>query len=44
MRHGRIVESGTAAEIFFAPREDYTKALFKAAFRLDADESGVISA
>jgi len=43
MRHGRIVESGPAAEIFAAPREDYTKALFKAAFRMDADLSGVVS-
>jgi len=43
MRHGRIVESGPAADIFVSPREDYTKALFKAAFRLDADLTGVVS-
>ena len=43
MRRGRIVESGPAREIFAAPREDYTKALFKAAFSLDADVSGVVS-
>jgi microcin C transport system ATP-binding protein len=41
MRHGRIVESGPAAAIFAAPREDYTNALFKAAFRLDADPTDV---
>ncbi len=43
MRGGRIVESGSARAIFSAPREEYTKALFKAAFSLDADHSGVVS-
>ncbi len=32
MRQGDIVEHGTSAEIFANPREDYTKALMKAAF------------
>jgi len=31
MRQGDIVEFGTSAEIFTNPREDYTKALMKAA-------------
>jgi microcin C transport system ATP-binding protein len=43
MRRGRIVESGRAKEIFSQPREAYTQALFKAAFSLDADQSGVVS-
>ncbi|MCF8496347.1 MAG: ABC transporter ATP-binding protein [Alphaproteobacteria bacterium] len=36
MRHGRVVESGPAAEIFAAPKEDYTKALLEAALNLRA--------
>ena len=43
MRRGKIVERGPATELFAAPREDYTKALFKAAFAMDADASGVVS-
>lgn len=34
MRHGKIVERGTAASIFTAPEKPYTKALIKAAFDL----------
>jgi oligopeptide/dipeptide ABC transporter ATP-binding protein len=30
MRHGRIVESGTADEVFYAPRNDYTRMLLAA--------------
>ena len=33
MRSGVVVERGPADEIFAAPREDYTKALFAAAFQ-----------
>jgi microcin C transport system ATP-binding protein len=36
MRDGRIVEQGSAAEIFANPREKYTQELFAAAFNLDA--------
>ena len=43
MRRGKVVESGVAREVFAAPREDYTKALFAAAFAIDADESGAVS-
>lgn len=32
MRQGDIVEAGTSDEIFTTPREDYTRALMKAAF------------
>ena len=43
MRRGKVVESGTAREVFAAPREDYTKALFAAAFAIEADATGVVS-
>jgi microcin C transport system ATP-binding protein len=36
MRHGKVVESGPATEVFAAPRDPYTQALFAAAFRIDA--------
>jgi microcin C transport system ATP-binding protein len=35
MRDGKVVESGTADEIFDQPRTDYTKALMAAAFELE---------
>ena len=35
MRHGRIVESGTADEIFYAPRHDYTRMLLEAIPKAD---------
>lgn len=34
MQNGRIVESGRAADIFHAPKEDYTKTLLEAALNL----------
>ena len=43
MRHGKVVESGPAAEIFASPASDYTRALFAAAFNIEADASGVVS-
>ena len=43
MRHGEVVESGPAREIFAAPRSDYTKALFAAAFAIEADATGVVN-
>ncbi len=42
MRRGKVVESGVAREVFAAPREDYTKALFAAAFSIEADASGAV--
>jgi microcin C transport system ATP-binding protein len=36
MKAGRVIEQGTAGEIFEHPREDYTKALLAAAFRLES--------
>jgi microcin C transport system ATP-binding protein len=35
MRNGKVVESGSAQQIFEAPREDYTKALLDAALRIE---------
>jgi microcin C transport system ATP-binding protein len=32
MRHGKVVEAGPAADLFAAPKSDYTRALFAAAF------------
>ncbi|MEL6748008.1 MAG: ABC transporter ATP-binding protein, partial [Pseudomonadota bacterium] len=36
MQHGKVVEAGPAAEIFANPSTDYTRALLKAAFDLEA--------
>ena len=35
MRHGRVVESGTADDIFYAPKADYTRMLLSAIPRAD---------
>ncbi len=43
MKNGRVVEHGPADEIFQAPKEPYTQALMKAAFELEAVETGVVS-
>jgi microcin C transport system ATP-binding protein len=43
MRHGQVVESGPAARVFASPQSDYTKALFAAAFNIEADPRGVVS-
>ncbi len=42
MRHGKIVESGNAAELFRNPKTDYTRALFAAAFNLETAAEGVV--
>jgi microcin C transport system ATP-binding protein len=42
MRHGKVVEQGPAAEIFAAPQNDYTRALFAAAFRAEADAQKIL--
>ncbi|AHG47650.1 sugar ABC transporter ATP-binding protein [Rhizobium leguminosarum bv. trifolii CB782] len=36
MRFGKVVEQGPSAEIFRAPKDDYTKALLAAAFNIEA--------
>ncbi|MBO0131361.1 ABC transporter ATP-binding protein [Agrobacterium burrii] len=43
MRHGKVVESGAAAEIFASPQQDYTKALLAAAFNIEAVETKAVS-
>jgi microcin C transport system ATP-binding protein len=35
MRQGKVVEAGPAAEVFKAPKNEYTRALFAAAFDLE---------
>ncbi len=37
MRHGKVVEAGPATEIFAEPKNEYTRALFAAAFRVEAE-------
>ncbi|MBA4790994.1 MAG: ABC transporter ATP-binding protein [Rhizobiales bacterium] len=43
MRHGKVVEEGPARDVFEHPREDYTKALFAAAFNLEASHAGAVA-
>jgi microcin C transport system ATP-binding protein len=43
MKNGRVVEEGSANQIFDAPKEPYTQALMKAAFELEAVEGDVVS-
>ncbi|MCW5729299.1 MAG: ABC transporter ATP-binding protein [Alphaproteobacteria bacterium] len=42
MRDGRVVEKGSAVDIFERPRADYTRALIAAAFDLEAVPGGVV--
>ena len=44
MRNGRVVEAGPAADIFAAPQSDYTRALFAAAFRIEASQDPTVVA
>jgi microcin C transport system ATP-binding protein len=43
MRNGKVVEEGPAGELFARPRSDYTRALFAAAFNLEAVPEGVLA-
>ena len=43
MRHGKVVEAGPAAEVFKNPKSDYTRALFAAAFSLEAATVDVVA-
>ncbi|MEH2563854.1 ABC transporter ATP-binding protein [Bradyrhizobium sp. AZCC 2289] len=42
MRLGKVVEEGPAAELFKNPKSDYTRALFAAAFRMEADPDAAV--
>ena len=42
MRHGKVVEQGVAAEVFRAPQNEYTRALFAAAFNVEAAAPGIV--
>src|SRR5262249_51768150 len=43
LRNGKMVEEGAAAELFKAPKTDYTRALFAAAFKLETAAEGAVS-
>ena len=42
MRHGKVVEQGSAKEIFQSPKEVYTEALMAAAFDLTVEHEDVV--
>ena len=43
LRNGVIVEEGTSESLFRAPRTDYTRALIKAAFDIEAVDTDVVN-
>jgi microcin C transport system ATP-binding protein len=43
MRRGKAVESGAAQDVFASPQNEYTRALFAAAFANEATQSDVVS-
>ncbi|WEX09381.1 ABC transporter ATP-binding protein [Chelativorans sp. AA-79] len=43
MRNGKVVEAGTADQIFHEPKTEYTRALIAAAFEIQAAPTGVVS-
>ncbi|HEX5509142.1 MAG TPA: ABC transporter ATP-binding protein [Pseudolabrys sp.] len=43
LRNGKVVEEGAAADLFKAPKSDYTRALFAAAFNLETAGEGVVA-
>jgi microcin C transport system ATP-binding protein len=43
MRRGKVVESGEARKVFSAPQNDYTRALFAAAFANEATLDAVVN-
>jgi microcin C transport system ATP-binding protein len=42
MRQGKVVEEGPASELFKSPKSGYTRALFAAAFRLEAEPGAAV--
>jgi microcin C transport system ATP-binding protein len=43
LKEGVVVEQGSAAEVFEAPRTEYTRALMAAAFEIKAVETGAVA-
>ncbi|MGB7258873.1 MAG: ABC transporter ATP-binding protein [Pseudolabrys sp.] len=43
LRHGKVVEEGAAADLFKAPKSDYTRALLAAAFKMETAPEGVVA-
>ncbi len=43
LRHGKVVETGRAEDIFTAPQTEYTKALLAAALRMEAAPTGAVA-
>jgi microcin C transport system ATP-binding protein len=43
MRNGKVIEEGPAADLFAAPKSDYTRALFAAAFNLETAPEGIVA-
>src|SRR4029078_8715053 len=43
MKEGKVVETGPAAQIFKSPKTAYTRALFAAAFNLEASPEAVVA-
>jgi microcin C transport system ATP-binding protein len=43
MRHGKVVEAGPAIDVFRGPQSDYTRALFAAAFKIEAIPAAGVS-
>ena len=43
MRRGKVVESGEARDVFRSPQNEYTRALFAAAFANEATLSAVVN-
>jgi len=42
LRHGKVVEQGSARTVFTKPKTDYTKALLAAAFELESTRGGAV--
>ncbi|MBB52878.1 MAG: microcin ABC transporter ATP-binding protein [Magnetovibrio sp.] len=42
MKEGQVIEAGPTAKVIDNPKEPYTQALMAAAFKIEADESGVV--
>ena len=42
MRHGKVVEQGIASDVFANPTSEYTRALFAAAFHMEAHDSAAL--